>query len=496
MKNKTFRNISIGIVLQLVIALSGIIVPKLILSCYGSTINGLIVSINQLISYLALVEAGVGSVAIVALYSPLSDNNRQSINEILSASHKLYKKSGIVYLFLVIFLSFIYPFFVNGQVNSLLVTSMFFVLSTSNLIDYLFLGKYKVLLTADEKLYIVNGLQIFSVLLNTVITVFLVLNNFDILLIKSLNIFICVLRLIIVKLYVRKNYSYINLSVKADYSKLSQRWDSLVHQITAIITGNTDILLITILLGSSSLLEVSVYSVYNMVVVAISGLFGTLSSSLQAYFGKLISVDSSDLSARFEMFENIYFPILFSVMCCVSILILPFITLYTQNVNDINYYRPLVAFFFVFNAIIQNIRIPGITLICSAGKFKETRNRSIMEAVINLTISIMLIPKFGILGALIGTSFSYLYRTFDVIVYSNNFIKNYSLKNTFKKLFINTFCFFLCLFLVIVINHYLPINGWMSWVFAGVIDYTITTIVFFTVNFVLNKNMFFEIRKL
>lgn len=92
MKNKTFRNLYIGIILQLITAICGIAVPKLILQYYGSSINGLIVSISQLISYLALVEGGIGAVAIVALYSPLVDQDSNKINNILSATSLLYKK--------------------------------------------------------------------------------------------------------------------------------------------------------------------------------------------------------------------------------------------------------------------------------------------------------------------------------------------------------------------------------------------------------------------
>lgn len=138
MKNKTFRNLYIGIILQLTTAICGIIVPKLILQYYGSSINGLIVSISQLISYLALVEGGVGSVATVALYLPLVNKDENKINSILSATSSLYKKTGLIYLCLVVIIGLIYPLFVMGQIDSVLVAIMFYILSASNLVDYLF----------------------------------------------------------------------------------------------------------------------------------------------------------------------------------------------------------------------------------------------------------------------------------------------------------------------------------------------------------------------
>ena len=487
MKNKTFRNLYIGIILQLITAICGIAVPKLILQYYGSSINGLIVSISQLISYLALVEGGIGAVAIVALYSPLVDQDSNKINNILSATSLLYKKTGLIYLCLVFVIGIVYPFFVMGQIDPILVTTLFYILSVSNLVDYLFLGKYKVLLSADERLYIINLSQIFALIFNTLFSIILIINNADIILVKSISIIVCLIRLIVIKSYCNTKYSYLSFKEKPDYKPLSERWDSLVHQITAIVVGNTDVFLITVLMGTRSLLEVSVYSVYNMVFVALSGIFGTLSSSLQAYFGKQISALSNNLTNRFILFESLFYPFLFMIFCCAASLILPFVNLYTEGITDINYYRPLVAMVFVFNAVIQNIRIPGITLICAAGKFKETRNRAILEAVINLTVSIILIPKFGILGALIGTSCSYLYRTIDVLIYSHSLITDYSIFFTVKLLFINSVLFCVVYFVNTIINSQLILNCWFNWIIAGFFNVCVGLIIFSIFNILLNR---------
>lgn len=487
MKNKTFRNLYIGIILQLTTAICGIIVPKLILQYYGSSINGLIVSISQLISYLALVEGGVGSVATVALYLPLVNKDENKINSILSATSSLYKKTGLIYLCLVVIIGLIYPLFVMGQIDSVLVAIMFYILSASNLVDYLFLGKYKVLLSADERLYIVNFSQIVLLILNTLFSIILILNHANIILVKSVNIIICVIRFILIKKYCKGKYLNLSFKVAPDYTQLSERWDSLIHQIVAIIVGNTDVFLITILMGTRSLLEVSVYSVYNMVFVALSGIFATLSSSLQAYFGKLISTMSKSLTNKYILFESLFYPCLFLIFCVTASLIMPFIGLYTENVTDTNYYRPLVAVVFVFNAVIQNIRIPGITIICAAGKFKETRNRAILEAIINLVVSIVLIPKLGILGALVGTSCSYLYRTLDVLIYSRKLIPDYSQLFTFKLLFINMLLFIVVYFINTLLNSYLKISCWFNWIIAGFLNICVGLIIFLVLNLFLNK---------
>ena len=46
--------------LQIVVFISGIILPRFILQAYGSSINGMITSVNQFLTYLGLAEAGGG----------------------------------------------------------------------------------------------------------------------------------------------------------------------------------------------------------------------------------------------------------------------------------------------------------------------------------------------------------------------------------------------------------------------------------------------------
>lgn len=492
---KTNKNVISGIFLQIAVAISGLFVPKFILQYYGSDINGLVVSINQIISYLALVEAGVGSVAIVALFKTMPVNDVKKSNQILTATKNLYFRSGIIYLVMVAGLAVVYPFLISGQVDSVLTTTLVFIISSVNVLDYFFLGKYKVLLTADDKIYIVNIFQIIVTFANAILSIVLIELGMSIVLVKSVNVILCVIRLLCIILYCKKRYPEISFKDKPDYQPLSQRWSSLVHQIAAIVVNNTDVLLITLLMGSSSLKEVSVYSIYNMVIVAISGFFGSLSSSLQAFFGKLYAFNKEQLIKSYNDFEALYYPILSVILCCVLLLYMPFISLYTGETSDVNYYRPILSVLFTFNCLIQNVRIPGVTLICAAGKFKETQYRAILEAALNIVISIALIPKFGIAGALIGTTISYLYRTTDVVIYSAKLMNNKSIKQTLKILSINIVSFSVSCFITINFNALFVISSWKMWLVIGVMDLLLATIVIAIINLMLNHKQYYRMIK-
>ena len=68
-------NSAASLLLEFVSVICGFIVPRLIIGTYGSDINALTSSITQFLSYIALVEAGVGGVIRAALYRPLAEKN-------------------------------------------------------------------------------------------------------------------------------------------------------------------------------------------------------------------------------------------------------------------------------------------------------------------------------------------------------------------------------------------------------------------------------------
>ena len=63
-------NMIFSIVLQIVTIISGFIIPRQILLAFGSEVNGLVNSITQFLNYISLIEGGLGSVIMTALYQP------------------------------------------------------------------------------------------------------------------------------------------------------------------------------------------------------------------------------------------------------------------------------------------------------------------------------------------------------------------------------------------------------------------------------------------
>ena len=97
-KNKrVILNIITAIGYQVVIAVFGLVLPRLYLVNFGSEVNGLNSTIKNIFAYLSLLEAGVGLSAQYSLYGPVAKGDTGSINGILSATRRFYLKTSVAY---------------------------------------------------------------------------------------------------------------------------------------------------------------------------------------------------------------------------------------------------------------------------------------------------------------------------------------------------------------------------------------------------------------
>ena len=71
LNNRALLNAVASVTLQIVTIINGLIVPRLILESFGSELNGIVLSINQFLSYISLAEGGVTGVVSASLYRAL-----------------------------------------------------------------------------------------------------------------------------------------------------------------------------------------------------------------------------------------------------------------------------------------------------------------------------------------------------------------------------------------------------------------------------------------
>jgi hypothetical protein len=182
----SLKNTVSSAIMQIVMMVIGLILPRLYLTAFGSEINGLVNSITQFISYFVLVEAGLASATTNALYKPLAVGEEFAINRVLSAARKLYYEVGYIFTGLVFALAVIYPLFVHtDRLTEFEIGILVVVLGLHGTIDFFTLSKYRSLLTADQKYYVVANATSVAYIINFVFIYLAIKLSFGIIVVRT-----------------------------------------------------------------------------------------------------------------------------------------------------------------------------------------------------------------------------------------------------------------------------------------------------------------------
>ena len=477
---KTVLNILSSLSLQIIVIISSLIVPKLIISSFGSDVNGLVTSITQFLAYITLLESGIGPVVKAALYKPLATKNKHEIVNILKSTEKFFKTIGKIFIVYLILLFLFYPILVNNEFNYLYTISLILIISISTFFEYFFGLTYQLFLDAKQESYIINFLRIGTYILNIIAVIILIKLNSNILIIKLVSGMIFIIRPIITNLYVKKKNN-INLEEADDNYKLEKKWDGLAQHIAAIIHGNTDITLLTLF---SKLSEVSVYSVYYLIINGVKKITSSFTGGIDALFGDMLAKGENEkLSKTFNLYEIMYFSIITIFYICTLVLIVPFVSVYTKNISDVNYLRPTFAMILTLSEFVWSIRLPYSSITLAAGHFKETRVGAWVEVFTNIVISTILVIKHGIIGVAIGTLIAMIIRTIEFIYHSNKYILKRNIILTLKKIFI---MLIEVLVITLICHNYINIEiiNYQSWVLYGIIIFVICTMIIMIINYI------------
>lgn len=439
---KGFRNIVANIFAQVVTILLGIIIPRLMLVNLGSEANGLFTSIGNVLVYVALLEAGVGAAATQALYAPIATKDQQKVNEIVAAVDQFYKRTGRWYFAVILLLTFAFPFTLDSTLPKWQIMAVVFLSGLPGVIKYYYQGKYILLLRAEGRSYVLTNLSIIVNIATSAAKITLLILGCNIVELQVMYLVFNVAQVVCILIYIRRHYPWLSMRVTPDYAAISQSKNALVHQISSLVFFNTDVLILTYFCG---LKTVSVYSMYTM-------LFGIISTAITNFsganfiLGQTFNTNRERSLRLLDVYEIFNMVLTFSLFCIANMFILPFMQLYTRGVTDINYVDIYLPYLIIATQLLSNGRNSSSQIIEYAGHFKQTQWRSILESVINLSVSLACVFKFGIYGVLLGTIAALLYRTNDMIIYANKKILHRSPWKTYRRWLVN-----LALFIAITV---------------------------------------------
>lgn len=445
MKKKMMINTVASLLAQLVAVIYGFVLPRLILEQYGSEVNGLTQSIKQFLGVISFLDLGVGQVVRSALYRPLSNCDNMLLSQVMASGGKFYKKLAYALAGYAAILSLSYPLLVVNKFGWTYTASLIAISALGSFCQYYFGITNEQLLHADQRSYVIFLLQIGSNLLNTALCVWIIHAGGSIHAIKMVTALVYLIRPTVTCLYVDRYY---RIDRKAQYDKepVAQKWNGIAQHISAVVLDGTDTIVLTLF---STLSNVSVYSVYYMVIGSIQQFYQAATSSIHAAAGSLWATGDLPRANRlFETVEIILHTVTVFLFCCTGLLLVPFVQVYTNGLTDADYIRPLFAAVLVLAYGIRCLRTPYNIWILAAGHYKQTQKCHIIAAVLNLTISILALSQWGLLGVAVGTLCAMLYQTIWMAWYSTRHLLKRSFRSVAKQFCVDILTalltFFLC----------------------------------------------------
>lgn len=434
---KTFINIIFNFLQQIIGVITGLILPPLIVGKFGSSLNGLVSTIKQMMTYVQLTGAGIAASSTYAMYKPLAQEDHKKISGIYNAANKMFIKAGNIFSIIVLIISVIYPFYVSADDNIpfIVVCLLVIVISVCGLSEFYVFGKYQTLLDADQNNYIIAIAQSIGNICNIVITVILIHLNQNIIVVQLGASIVYVMRILIVSWYVKNNYTYLDSSVAPLMEEINQKNDAIIHELTTLVVLNSSTIFVSLFLG---LKEASVFAIYTFIFSGLNMICSVVSNAIYASFGDVIASENREvLDNAFNQYEWIYLFAIGILYTVTFIVVMPFVSVYTMSFTDYNYYLPMMGVLYTAVGFFTNLRTPARTLVVAAGHYKATKNRAILEVIINVLGQIIFIYLFGIYGALLGCICSHLYRTPDFILYANKHILKRNNVRSVKRVIVN-----------------------------------------------------------
>ncbi|MBE6592934.1 MAG: sugar isomerase [Ruminococcaceae bacterium] len=406
-KKLAFNSIS-SLIYQLIAIICGFILPRMYLTVYGSAVNGLITSVTQFLGFISLCELGVGAVVQSALYKPLAENDTVGVSKIAISSERFFRGIAYILLAYTALLMVLYPLKTIDSFGYGYTLLLILVMSVSTFAQYYFGMTYRLILSADQLGFIHYTVHSITLVLNTVCCIILMHLNASIHVVKLATSIIFLLQPICISLIARRRY-HIDRKIVLSEEPIKQKWNGLTQHIATVVLGNTGTIVLTLM---STLENVSIYGVYHLVVNGVKQIVLSLTNGIQAMMGNmLVKNERKTLDRTFEFFEWIIHTGVTAVFAITAFLIVPFVSVYTKGVTDVNYIVPTFAYLITLAQAAYCLRLPYNIMVLAAGHYKETQWSAIIEAGINIVISVLAVNSWGLIGVAIGTIAAMLYRT-------------------------------------------------------------------------------------
>ena len=469
-KNKLKSDVIISYVAMIIALFTTFFLTKYEIAYLGKELYGILSLINSTIGYIAILDMGVGQTIIRYIAKYNAEGKVEKINKISGYSFKNYIKISIIGLIIGIAI-IIRPIYIFGSLTESTegIFRVCFFISLINILLQIPGATFNSILSGFSKYKTIKIVNIVKSILRAV------------LIIVFLNLGLSILSIFIVDLIINQginvfNYIYVTkkLNVKLNFKPIDKllkkeltRYSFFVFLgiITDQVFWKTDGIILGILSTTS---VVSVYSISSQIISQYLLLCSTLSSVfLPRIVEKITSGESKKEINKFFIKASRY-QYIFVGMILISYIFIgkDFLILWLGNNFVDAYYYGLII---MISLTVPMFQTTGYQILYAMGKHNFRSIIYLLNAILNIVISIILFYIIGPMGVAIATAIA--------MVLGNTIIINIYYKKVLELKLMNFFkyvCLKTTIVMVITTCVYVVLNniigvGWKEFIFKGCI---------------------------
>ena len=454
----------------------------LALGAQGKEYLGISGLFSNILSVLSLAELGIGLAISYSLFRPLQENDTETVKSIMHLFKSIYYGVGIFILTAGALLCSFLEHFIKEIPADIPIQQIrvYFLLYVGNIgISYFF--SYKAtLLIADQKKYIdeLNYCFWFTCL-NVTQIIFLIVKP-DYFIYLALQIVFTLFQNLCISYIADKKYPFLKdknvQPVKREISNTIKKntFAMIFQKLGNIVVNATDNIVLSKFMG---LVVVGVYANYYSVLNAINMLVSQLFSAIVS------SVGNYNVTASEKEVENIFQKALFVnfwaygvAATCLYCAVNPLITVWLAE----DYILPLnIILVLCINFYLSGMRQSVVNFRNAMGIYWQDKLKPIVEAAINLLVSVALVMRYGTIGVFIGTTVSIIAVT---CWWEPHTLYRYGFKCSMKYYYTKYIKYFItaasAFVITAVITQNINYKGIADLLIKGIIGFIITNLIY------------------
>lgn len=424
---------------MVVVQVVALVVSIKVLEVYGADFHGLNSILSNVMVWVLLLEGGLTTATTVALYKPYIKGDTDKCNGIISASRIQYQKIGLLIFIIGAIISFGYPLVIKSDIPYWDICFMFLIMSFSTAFGIYYSRKYAVMYSVTQNEYVQQLIGIGISVAGSVVIYFIAINGAHYLWVRIMYMIVTVATGIAISIVIKRKYKFISYHEKPDHESIKGTKHVIAQKLTSVVRKSSPAIFISIFdtTVAASIYAVNMYG-YNFV----RSIMNNVLNSTQSGVGQVVAEkNESGVYEVFRSFEFVMITVVIWLMASAMAMMMPFINIYTHNVEGVNYISYFLWILLPINYAIQVFHLPSGVIINMNAKFKEDRNFQVTSMIVMLAVMFIAGFIWGLNGIVLGATIGSLVLAIQEIHYARKHLLHRNYVELLRPLIVDIIAF-------------------------------------------------------